>query len=240
MQTQACACTRVSVRPVLPEVTSGPGRRPIAGVLPAAGWACGVTRTLQLGCRADVKSPGSERDSLNLWTLDLRVTQRIIVRVVLIMSNYSILMMTVMMGIVIMKELSKRVVYSVTGNQFNCIYTSRIGIQKNVKIANQTLLTIGMTVFNIEKYVEKAIQSLLNQDYTNFILVISDNNSTDRTSEICMQYANTDKRINYIKQEKNIGMVCNFTNLFVDCNSKLGNFDVDRKSKNNALTFSFI
>jgi len=67
------------------------------------------------------------------------------------------------------------------------------------------LLTLGMLVYNEEKHVDEAIKSILNQTYQNFILIISDNASTDQTAEICRRYANQDKRIVFVRQEKNRG-----------------------------------
>jgi Glycosyltransferases involved in cell wall biogenesis len=72
------------------------------------------------------------------------------------------------------------------------------------------LLTITMLVYNDEKYIDEAILSLLNQTYKNFILIISDDCSTDKSSSICRRYAEKDKRINYIKHDKNMGSSLNF------------------------------
>ena len=58
-------------------------------------------------------------------------------------------------------------------------------------------VSIGMPVFNSEKYLEAAIDSVLAQTYTNFELIISDNASTDQTPEICRAYATKDRRIRY-------------------------------------------
>jgi glycosyltransferase involved in cell wall biosynthesis len=71
-------------------------------------------------------------------------------------------------------------------------------------------LTIGMPVFNGEKYLAEAIDSLLVQSFTDFELIISDNSSSDNTETICREYANKDYRISYIRQEKNIGPALNF------------------------------
>jgi len=43
------------------------------------------------------------------------------------------------------------------------------------------LVSIGMSVYNGEKYIRQALNSLLNQTYKNFELIISDNASTDET-----------------------------------------------------------
>ena len=45
-------------------------------------------------------------------------------------------------------------------------------------------ISIGMPVYNAEQHLEKSIKSILSQTYRNFELIISDNASTDSTSEI--------------------------------------------------------
>ena len=49
--------------------------------------------------------------------------------------------------------------------------------------------------YNVEKYIEKAIDSVLSQTYTDFVYYISDNNSSDRTCDVLKKYADTDERI---------------------------------------------
>jgi glycosyltransferase involved in cell wall biosynthesis len=75
---------------------------------------------------------------------------------------------------------------------------------------NISMISIGMPVYNGEIFIKKAINSLLNQSYENFELIISDNASTDDTSKICQEYAKKDTRIHYIRQEKNMGAFWNF------------------------------
>jgi len=71
-------------------------------------------------------------------------------------------------------------------------------------------LSIGMPVYNGEKYIEKALTSLLNQSYNEWDLCISDNNSIDNTRYICEKYSKNDSRISYIKQDQNLGAIENF------------------------------
>lgn len=66
-------------------------------------------------------------------------------------------------------------------------------------------VSIGLAVYNGEKYLEEAIRSILAQTFTDFELIISDNASTDRTAEICKRYAEQDPRIRYSRNETNIG-----------------------------------
>jgi len=72
------------------------------------------------------------------------------------------------------------------------------------------LVSVGMATYNDASYIKKAIKSLLTQSYNNFELIISDNASTDDTKSICLEFAKKDKRIRYIRQKKNMGMVANF------------------------------
>lgn len=72
------------------------------------------------------------------------------------------------------------------------------------------LVSIGMPVYNGEEYLEEALACLLNQGYSNFELIISDNASVDATQNLCRAFAETDKRIRYLRQAENIGPLANF------------------------------
>ena len=67
------------------------------------------------------------------------------------------------------------------------------------------LLSVGLFVYNGERFIEEALQSILNQTFTDFELIISDNASTDRTGEIVEAYLKRDNRIRYYRSEKNMG-----------------------------------
>ncbi len=66
-------------------------------------------------------------------------------------------------------------------------------------------VSIGMPVFNGEKYIVPALESILGQSFSDFELVISDNASDDRTPEICQEVAGKDPRIRYFRQPTNVG-----------------------------------
>lgn len=76
------------------------------------------------------------------------------------------------------------------------------------------LVSIGLPVYNGENYIAEAIQSVLDQTYTNFELIISDNSSTDKTPVICEHYADIDSRIRYYRSSENRGAAWNFNNTF--------------------------
>jgi glycosyltransferase involved in cell wall biosynthesis len=77
------------------------------------------------------------------------------------------------------------------------------------RVAAVPRLSIGLPVFNGERHISEALEALLGQTYGDFELIVSDNASTDGTSEICLHYARQDRRIRYIRQERNIGLVPN-------------------------------
>jgi glycosyltransferase involved in cell wall biosynthesis len=72
------------------------------------------------------------------------------------------------------------------------------------------ILTIGLPVYNGEAYLSKAIRSLLDQDFEDFELIISDNASNDRTEVICKEAAAQDSRIRYVRSDQNRGATWNF------------------------------
>ena len=76
------------------------------------------------------------------------------------------------------------------------------------------LISVGMPVFNEGAYLQATVESILNQDYENYELIISDNASTDRTKEICLELAKKDSRIKYLRNQINIGAIENFYNVF--------------------------
>ena len=84
-------------------------------------------------------------------------------------------------------------------------------IESNIK---DPIVTIGIPVYNGEKYLESAINSLLQQSFHNFEIVISDNASTDKTQEICQSFQSRDKRIRYHRNPVNLGAAANYKKVF--------------------------
>jgi glycosyltransferase involved in cell wall biosynthesis len=67
-----------------------------------------------------------------------------------------------------------------------------------------------MPVYNGALFIEQAIESLINQSFQDWSLLIADNASTDTTEEICRNFLKKDPRIKYIRHERNIGALGNF------------------------------
>jgi glycosyltransferase involved in cell wall biosynthesis len=75
-------------------------------------------------------------------------------------------------------------------------------------------VTIGLPVFNGARYLAGSLDSLVSQDYENFELIVSDNASTDDTGVICSEYAARDRRIRYVRNDRNIGLGPNHNRVF--------------------------
>lgn len=71
--------------------------------------------------------------------------------------------------------------------------------------SNQPLISIIVPIFNVEQYLSKCIESLLNQTYKNLEIILSDDGSTDNSALICDHYAVHDSRIKVI-HKKNGGL----------------------------------
>lgn len=69
----------------------------------------------------------------------------------------------------------------------------------------EPLVSVLMTVYNREKYIAEAIESVLASWYTNFELIIVDDCSIDKSVEIARKYEKQDKRIKVYVNEKNLG-----------------------------------
>jgi glycosyltransferase involved in cell wall biosynthesis len=72
-------------------------------------------------------------------------------------------------------------------------------------------VSIGLPVYNGERYLAETIEAISAQTFSDFELIISDNASTDRTQEICESRAACDPRVRYIRHEINQGANWNFS-----------------------------
>lgn len=71
---------------------------------------------------------------------------------------------------------------------------------------NDDLVSIIMPAYNCEKYVVEAIESVINQTYSNFELLVIDDGSKDSTLQIINDFAEKDNRIKALQNEKNSGV----------------------------------
>ncbi len=72
-------------------------------------------------------------------------------------------------------------------------------------ISTSIRFSIIIPVYNVEKYLDECLQSILSQKFGNFEIICIDDCSTDNSWNILEKYAEKDKRIRIFKQEKNAG-----------------------------------
>lgn len=88
-------------------------------------------------------------------------------------------------------------------------------------MAHPPRLCIGLPVHNGGTYLGAALDSLLGQSFGDFQVVVSDNASTDATTDICLDFARRDPRLTYTRVPHNIGAGPNFNRVFAFCRSPL-------------------
>ena len=76
-------------------------------------------------------------------------------------------------------------------------------------------ISVIIPVYNAEKYVGRCIESVQAQTYTEWLMILVDDGSRDKSLEICQKYAGADNRIHVIHQEnagpgiaRNVGLEC--------------------------------
>lgn len=70
---------------------------------------------------------------------------------------------------------------------------------------NNDIISIVVPIYNVEQYIHKCIESIINQTYKNIEVILVDDGSPDKCGEICNEYAKKDKRIKVI-HKKNGGL----------------------------------
>ena len=81
-------------------------------------------------------------------------------------------------------------------------------------------LTVGIPVYNGERYLARTLESLRAQEFTDFRVVIADNASTDATADIAHDVTRTDERFTYCRHETNIGGAANCNYLLHKADSR--------------------
>lgn len=72
------------------------------------------------------------------------------------------------------------------------------------------MISVGVPVYNGEKYLPETLEALRQQDCESFEVIICDNASTDRTEEICREFCEKDDRFSYLRNDRNRGVPFNW------------------------------
>ena len=90
----------------------------------------------------------------------------------------------------------------------------------NLSNLKKPKVTVGLPVYNGGQFIGDRLESLLLQTFTDFELIISDNASTDSTSEICREFEKKDKRVRYFHHDENRGLFWNFNFLLKEAKTE--------------------
>lgn len=82
-------------------------------------------------------------------------------------------------------------------------------------------VSVLMAVYNNESTLEEALQSIIDQDFNDWELVVIDDYSDDNTSKLLTKYSESDKRIKIIKNDVNLGLAISLNKGIQACNSEL-------------------
>lgn len=133
-------------------------------------------------------------------------------------------------GLALRTELSAYLIFYL----LSCVSLS---IPQKVINERDNLISIIVPVYNVEAYVARCIESLLNQTYKNIEIIIIDDGSTDQSNSICRKYALLDNRIKLFKKEngglssaRNYGLDVSNGNyiFFVDSDDYISNICIER------------
>lgn len=75
-------------------------------------------------------------------------------------------------------------------------------------------VSIGLPVYNGERFLEQSIRSVLDQTFTDLELIVADNASTDRTVEIVEEFIRADPRVSLLRSDENRGAAWNYNRVF--------------------------
>ncbi len=80
-------------------------------------------------------------------------------------------------------------------------------------------IVIGVPVFNEGRFILQTLRSIAEQDCSDFVVLISDNASTDETSNICREFSFNDNRFKYYRHTHNMGSLANFEFIYRNTSS---------------------
>jgi len=103
-------------------------------------------------------------------------------------------------------ELLSKFFSKVSIEEMNIISPSWFFVCEGIRKESNPKVSVIMPVYDQEKFVAEAIESVLNQTLNNFELIICDDGSTDSSIRIVEEYARKDNRIKVMKNEANMGL----------------------------------
>ncbi|MEM9562777.1 MAG: glycosyltransferase family 2 protein [Actinomycetota bacterium] len=88
-------------------------------------------------------------------------------------------------------------------------------------------VTVGLPVYNGERFLERSLRSVLDQTWTDLEVVVSDNGSTDRSLEIVREVAAGDPRVTIVASDTNRGAAWNYNNTLANARGRYFRWHAD-------------
>ena len=106
------------------------------------------------------------------------------------------------------------IIYLYTKKNFLIKYNESIPKTKMIKDINQNktinytnpFISVCLPIYNMEKYIERSLLSIINQSFKNFEIIAVNDNSNDQTINIIQRLKSKDNRIKIINHDKNLGV----------------------------------
>src|ERR1700741_3685870 len=90
-----------------------------------------------------------------------------------------------------------------------------------MQITPQPLVSVALCTYNGEKFLEKQLDSIFLQDYSNLEIVVVDDCSKDNTWDILQRYAHNNERLRLYRNRRNLGYSRNFEKAIKLCRGDL-------------------
>jgi len=107
-------------------------------------------------------------------------------------------------------------------------------------MSNKPQISVIMSFYNTEKYIEEAIKSVISQNFTDFELILINDCSNDNSLNIANKYVKLDSRIKLVDSPNNLGPACaRNLGIKISCGKYIAIFDADDICMVNRLRIQF-
>lgn len=145
------------------------------------------------------------------------------------------------------KKINIKIIYAILKSAFKRLINyvkKKIGIivkifyKKKIKKNSKNKISVILPVYNSDEYIYESVKSILDQDHQNIELIIVDDCSTDRTSEIIECFFLKNKRIKYFKNKSRMGVSTSLNFALKQCSGDyIARMDADDKCINTRFSY---
>lgn len=106
-----------------------------------------------------------------------------------------------------------------------------------IVMKKEKLISVIIPVYNVEKYIKKCLDSVINQSYKNLQIICVDDGSTDQSGKICDDYSRLDERVSVIHKKNGGSSAERNTGLEIEKGEYITFVDADDWLENNMYKF---